>query len=306
MTLHFDHHLRVFLQHLDDRIEHRVTLRANNGLVKGEVDLLRYLDLLVGDDDKRVLLRAAWSRATLDARDHRALVVEVWDLIAVVVRVGAAIFILEAIRVFRLVDAFGFGFLRVGNPVEVVVVVGAAVRIEVAVDVLGDELAAVLAVDDAVSVGVRIVGAAVEILVAVVFFRLFDALIDGVVVAVTVGIAGLRRRFDFRFVHHEATFGATNRRREVVRRLGVRPRDDEVVLGARKIGLVELERREGRVRACDSEFTRGAAFGSVSLCLGGQLLETFDLATQHRNPRAARRERDDQQRGDHANGPSRP
>ena len=66
----------------------------------------------------------------------RAEVVRVGDAVAVVVRIGAAVVVLEAVEVLGLVRAL---ILVVGDAVGVVVEVGAAVVVEVAVDVLGLE-----------------------------------------------------------------------------------------------------------------------------------------------------------------------
>ena len=76
------------------------------------------------------------------ARRVRAEVVEVGDAVAVVVRVGAAVVVLEAVEVLGLVRALVLG---VGDAVGVVVGVGAAVVVEVAVLVLGLEDALVAA-----------------------------------------------------------------------------------------------------------------------------------------------------------------
>ena len=80
---------------------------------------------------------------------------EIRDAVLVVVEVGAAVVVLEAVDVLGLVRALVVG---VGAAIAVVVVVGAAVFVLEAVLVLGDERALVAAVRDAVAVGVADVG----------------------------------------------------------------------------------------------------------------------------------------------------
>ena len=86
----------------------------------------------------------------------RALVVDVEDAVAVVVRVGAAVLVLEAVEVLGLVRALVH---VVGDAVAVVVGVGAAVLVLEAVLVLGLGRALVVDVGDAVLVAVAASGA---------------------------------------------------------------------------------------------------------------------------------------------------
>ena len=88
-----------------------------------------------------------------DAGRVGAEVVDVGHLVAVVVGIGAAVLVLPAVEVLRLVGAF---VGSVGDAVAVVVGIGAAVVVEVAVLVLGLVGALVAGVGDAVAVGVLV------------------------------------------------------------------------------------------------------------------------------------------------------
>ena len=119
----------------------------------------------------------------LDARGRvGALVVGVEHAVAVVVRVGAAVVVLEAVEVLGLVRAVVAG---VDDAVAVVVRIGAAVLVLEAVAILGLVGAAVLGVGDAVAVVVR-VGAAVAVLEAVEVLGLVGAGVQVVEDAVAV------------------------------------------------------------------------------------------------------------------------
>src|SRR6185437_12422657 len=114
------------------------------------------------------------------ARLGRALVLEIDDAVLVVVGLGAAVGVLESVRIFRIVHARLAGRVLVGDVgdrVEIVVRIGAAVVVEVAVLVFRREDALVLRVGDPVAVGVGIVGAAVFVLVALVVLGLVRALV---------------------------------------------------------------------------------------------------------------------------------
>src|SRR4029079_8900518 len=111
------------------------------------------------------------------------------NAVLVVVRLGAAVFVLEAVAVLGNVGAFVPG---IGDAVAVAIAFGfafgAAVLVVIAVAVLRDVGAAIVHVQDAVLVVVRI-GTAVFVLEAVEIFGLVRALVDVVLVAVAVAIA---------------------------------------------------------------------------------------------------------------------
>src|SRR5579863_7804947 len=93
-------HRRAAAQDVGDLVEQREAARLDRGLVGVEEDLLLELDLLLRDDDVLVLLRA--TGVVGRARLVRALVLLVGDAILVVVGIGAAVLILEAVLVLGL------------------------------------------------------------------------------------------------------------------------------------------------------------------------------------------------------------
>src|SRR3954454_20152900 len=142
-------------QHVPDLVEQREAARLDGRLVRIEEDLLFQLDLLLGDDDVRVLLRAAVVVGR--ARIVRALVGDVGDAVLVVVRIRATVLVLEPVLVLGLVRAL---VVLVLDPVGVVVGIGATVLVLELVLVLGLVRAFVVEVEDAVLV-VVLVGATV-------------------------------------------------------------------------------------------------------------------------------------------------
>src|SRR6478752_368352 len=98
-----DRHGRPRLQHGANLIEQREAARLDGRLVGVEEDLLFQLDLLLRDDDVRVLLRAAVVVGR--PRIVRALVGGVRYAVLVVVRIGATVLILEPVLVLGLVRA---------------------------------------------------------------------------------------------------------------------------------------------------------------------------------------------------------
>src|SRR5262245_55283352 len=96
-----DRHGRPRFQYVADLVEQSEAARLDRRLVRIEEDLLFQLDLLLGDDDVRVLLRAAVVVGR--SRIVRALVGGVGYAVLVVVRIRATILVLEAVLVFRLV-----------------------------------------------------------------------------------------------------------------------------------------------------------------------------------------------------------
>jgi hypothetical protein len=149
-----DAHLRELLQDLRDRVEDREAFLPDDVLVEFEVNLLRDLDLLVGDHDQRRLARAPGAVAVRRPGLVRTLIVHVEHGVLVVVRIGAAVGVFEPVGIFGLVGAFVDG---VEDSVEIVVRLGATVVVEVAVLVLRLEHAHVARIEDAVAVGVLIV-----------------------------------------------------------------------------------------------------------------------------------------------------
>ena len=187
MTLDAHLELRVVLQRHGDFLQHGEGLRLDLGLVEGEEDLLLQLDLVFLDDDALVEVGAAVVVlvAVEVLRLVGALVLHVRDTVRVIVRVGAAVFVLELVEVLRLVGAL-VGL--VGNAVQVVVHVRAAVRVFEPVLVFRVVGALVFVVGDTVAVLVPL-GAAVVVLVAVVVLRLLGAAILGVQDAIVVVIS---------------------------------------------------------------------------------------------------------------------
>ena len=90
------------LQHLDHGVEDREALRPDLVLVELEVDLLGDLHFAVGDDHERGLRRAAERFLRRRADLVRALILHVEDRVLVVVGIGAAVCVLEAVRILRL------------------------------------------------------------------------------------------------------------------------------------------------------------------------------------------------------------
>src|SRR4029079_16422577 len=176
-------HRRPRFQHVADLIEQREASRLDGRLVRVEEDLLFQLDLLLGDDDVRVLLRAAVVVGR--SRIVRALASRVGDAVLVVVRIRATVLILEPVLVLWIVVAL---VVLVLDAVGVVVRIGATVLVLELVLVLGLVRALVGLVGDAVLVGVQI-GTAVLVLEAVLVFRIVGALVDVVEDAVVVAIA---------------------------------------------------------------------------------------------------------------------
>src|SRR5204863_9855954 len=117
VALDLDLDRRLVDQRLGDLVEQRERHPLDRGPVGVEVHGLLELDLVLGDDDEVVLLRAAVRR---HPRLVGALVGDVGDAVLVVVGVGAAVGVLEAVPVLGLVGA------RVGG-------VGAAVLVVVGV-----------------------------------------------------------------------------------------------------------------------------------------------------------------------------
>src|SRR5262249_33748283 len=118
---------------------------ARGGFALGRLRLFgRSRDLV-----RRAAVRLGSVRAR--ARLVGAGVLLIVNAVAVVVGIGASIFILEAVLVLGLVGAL---VLRVGDAVVVVVQVGTAVGILEAVLVLGEVLALIHVVGDAVAVDV--------------------------------------------------------------------------------------------------------------------------------------------------------
>src|SRR4029079_14713582 len=176
-------HRRPRFQDVANLVEQPEAARLDRRLVRIEEDLLFQLDLLLGDDDVRVLLRA-----TVIIRRSgvvRALVGLVGHPVLVVVRIGATVLVLEAVLVLRLVRALVVDVL---DAVGVVVRIGATVLVLELVLVLGLVRALVGLVGDAVLVVVQI-GTAVLVLEAVLVFRIVGALVDVVEDAVVVAIA---------------------------------------------------------------------------------------------------------------------
>ena len=98
--------------------------------------------------------------------------------------VGAAVFVVVAVKIFGLVRAF---IGAVGDEVEVVVILGATVGVLVAIGVFGDQGAVVETIGDFVAVVVGI-GAAVLVEVAIVVLGLVGTLVAVVGDAVLVRI----------------------------------------------------------------------------------------------------------------------
>src|SRR5437868_2956054 len=88
-------------------------------------------------------------------RLHRTFVADVGDVVVVVVRIGAAVVVLEAVEVFRLVGAL---VVVVGDVVVVVVGIGVAVVVLEAVFVFRLIGALVVDVGDVVVIVVAVVG----------------------------------------------------------------------------------------------------------------------------------------------------
>ena len=146
-------------------------------LVRGEVDLVQDLELGVGDLDQ---LLALAPRIGGGARLVGTVVESVDDAVAVLVGVGTA----------AVLGRTGLGraaVADVGEPVLVVVGIGASVLVLESVDVFGLLGAGVDAIREPVAVLIRIlVGTAVAILDAVLGLGLIRALIDAVEDAVAV------------------------------------------------------------------------------------------------------------------------
>src|SRR3954449_12334161 len=104
VALDADRHGWPRFQYVADLIEQREAARLDRRLVGIEEDLLFELDLLLGDDDVRVLLRAT----IVVGRSGvvRALVRRVEDPVLVVVRIGATVLILEPVLVLGIIGAF--------------------------------------------------------------------------------------------------------------------------------------------------------------------------------------------------------
>src|SRR5208283_4708665 len=106
VALHFEIDFGVVIEHAHNLVEDPVAdTWPDDCLVELELNLLGDSDLLFGYDDKRVLFRASRPIPTSYARGIWAVVVDVGDLVAVVVRVGTAVVVLVPILVLRLVDA---------------------------------------------------------------------------------------------------------------------------------------------------------------------------------------------------------
>src|SRR6266496_2495499 len=176
-------HGRPRFQHGADLIEQREAARLDGRLVGIEEDLLFQLDLLLRDDDVRVLLRAAVVVGR--TRIVRALVGGVGHAVLVIVRIRATVLVLEPVLVLGLVRALVDLVL---DPVGVVVRIGATVFVLELVLVLGLVRALVLEVENAVLV-VVLVGATVLVLEAVLVLGIVGALVDVVEDAVVVAVA---------------------------------------------------------------------------------------------------------------------
>src|ERR1041384_4911521 len=158
VALDADRHGWPRFQYVADLVEQSEAARLNRRLVGVEEDLLFELDLLLGDDDVRVLLRA--SVVVGRPRIVRALVSLVGDAVLVVVRIGATVLVLEPVLVLRLVRALVVDVL---DAVGVVVRIGATVLVLELVLVLRLVRALVGLVGDAVLVVVaRCLGRAAQ------------------------------------------------------------------------------------------------------------------------------------------------
>src|SRR5439155_142124 len=127
-------HLRVGLHLLGDAVHQRLGAAGDAVRAGVEVDVLGQLDLAAGDGHLAARVGAA---------------------VAVVVDLGAAVVVLEAVLVLGLVGAF---VELVGDAVLIVVEIGAAVLVVEAVAILGLRRAQIAGVGDAVAVGVEAAG----------------------------------------------------------------------------------------------------------------------------------------------------
>src|SRR4051812_37595463 len=237
VTFDADRHSRPRFQYVADLVEQREAARLDGRFVGIEEDLLFELDLLLGDDDVGVLLRA--TVVVGRSRVVRALVSGVGDPVLVVVRVGATILILEPVLVLGIIRAFVVDVL---DAVGIVVRVGATVFVLELVLVLGLVRALVLNVEDAVLV-IVLVRTAVLVLEAVPVFRIVGTLVDVVEDAVVVAIA---RRLG------RATQG------QVVGLARVAVGDAHVIAGAEIVALIQLVRRELDVSLGQRQLARRA------------------------------------------------
>src|SRR5262249_15662330 len=115
----------------------------------------------------------------------------------VVVRIGTAVFVFEAVLVLGLVGAL---IGSVGDAVVVVVALGAAIVVLEAVFVLGLVRTFVIDVGGAVAVIVRL-GATILVLVAIFIFGLVRAGVERVWDTVAIAIVPTRRRDAFELRH---------------------------------------------------------------------------------------------------------
>src|SRR6185436_166109 len=211
VTFDADRHGRPRFQDAPDLVQQRVAARLDGRLVEVEEDLLFQLDLLRRDLDQLELLGAT----VVVGRSGvvRTLVGGVGDAVLVVVRIRAAVLVLEPVLVLGIVRAL---VIDVQDPVGVVVRIRAAVLVLEVVLVLGLVRALVLDVGDAVLV-VVLVGAAVLVLEPVLVLGIVGTLVDVVEDAVVVAVAGRLGRAA---------------KREVVRLAGVAVGDAHVIAGA--------------------------------------------------------------------------
>src|SRR6187431_1061446 len=117
------------------RFDDRHRLGQDLHAPRGELDLVQDYDVATFDDDAALVRAAIFVFVpVVGLRLHRALILDIGDLILVVVGVRAAVFILEAVLVFGVVRAL---VVDVEDAVLIVVGVWAAVAIFEAVLVFG-------------------------------------------------------------------------------------------------------------------------------------------------------------------------
>jgi hypothetical protein len=229
------------------------------------MDLLKDLDFGVGDDGEGWFLGATRTIAASGAGLVRADIIDIENLILVVVEVRAAVGIFKAIGILRLVLAL---VDTIEKAVHVVVDFGAAIFVEVAVFIFGFCHTIIFGVGNPITVGVRIVRAAILILEHVVVFGIVWALVIGIKKSVAVLVSWLR--------HDEASFSAHLWRRLIVCGLSVGLSDVQMGASLGDKALIEFKQGEAEVGFCDGEFAGSAADGAISLCLLSDFFETFD------------------------------
>src|SRR5450631_709427 len=268
------------LQNGGDLVEQREAAGLDGRLVGVEEDLLFELDLLLGDHDVLVLLRAAVVVGR--ARIVGALVSGVEHAVLVVVRIGAAIGVLEPVLVLRLhrtlVDV-------VQDAVGVVVRIGAAVGVLEPVLVLRLHRTLVGLVGDAVLVVVGI-GAAVGVLEPVLVLGLRRALVGLVRDAVAVGVERHGRRH------------ALVPRRQVIGLARVVIGDVQVVARPEVIPLGQLPFGELDVRIGQGQFPWRALVGAVVARLLGDGAHLADAVLHLRTGAARQGDRTQRRRDD--------